>query len=182
MVLAQAARDACGLDEVWFLVNPDPLHKLAVADFANRRAMVGLAVAGRPGFRSDALPPGMVELPHTWVGFQQIFAGFPQSQFKFIVGMDTLLRLDRWEDLESVVNSTAYIVAHRPGTSVDGLSQLRRRLGPLGDDLKVELVDLPTLTDASSTRVRQLLAKGERISELDDGVFRYIAERGLYRS
>jgi len=98
----------------------------------------------------------------------------------FIVGMDTLARLDRWDDFQSVVEQSSFAVAHRPGTPVQELEALRGRLGGLGDRLKVQLFDFDDHGAASSTVIRRQLQVGERPEFLDQRVYEYILAHGLY--
>lgn len=181
IALAEAALRQGGLEAVWFLVNPDPTHKLAEVDASGRRAMVALAVEGRPGLALAPLTPQLNQLPHTWPGFCDIMAAFSDQRFVYVVGMDNFLHLDRWAELESVVRHTTYMVVHRPGSSLDGVAELRQRLGPLGDLLQVTLVDGP-VSDASSTLVRRAIRTGNNYAQwVSPSVGDYIQEHHLYQ-
>src|SRR4029077_11468979 len=51
LILAEACREACALDRVWFVVAGQPPHKLGgPAPVADRLEMVRIAVAGHPAF------------------------------------------------------------------------------------------------------------------------------------
>jgi nicotinate-nucleotide adenylyltransferase len=175
--LARAAKRECGLDEVWWLVNARPVGKHGVTDYGLRVRMTELALQGEAGMWVY----GGVghDGPHTMQAFNEITGGYPETEFVFIVGMDTLARLDRWPDVESVVKDATYAVAHRSGApvAVDGL---RSRLGELGDELKVRLFELDDHTGAASSVIRQQLRAGERSSMLDERVHEYVLANGLY--
>lgn len=175
--IARMVVDSGDCDEVWFLVNPDPAHKLTAVSYADRVEMVRLTIAGRGRMR---VWEGF-GFAHTLAGFREFMAHFPEHQFVFLVGMDAIARLDRWNDVQSVVDSTSYIVVHRPGTGEQELADLRRRLGPLGSRLKAEVLEVSVPQELSSTAVRLALAHGERPVGIHPAVQRYIEERGLYR-
>ena len=184
--LAQAAAEACGLDEVWLLVNPHaagdltaPSHKSGAATFGHRVMMAKLAVDGLPG-ASVYLGPGH-ELPHNMTSFRQIMQTAESNDFVFIAGMDVMAQLDKWDEVETVVENAAFVVAHRPGTGAEAVDGLRERLGALGGRLRAELFEFEGHNAVSSSQVRADLRAGERPATLDERVLEYIELNGLYR-
>lgn len=178
--LATAARRALGLDEVWFLVNAQPWHKAGVSSYEHRLAMVKLAVSGQPGLLVYEGP--LWNRPQTIAMFLELMRQAPVAEFVVVVGMDNLARLDTWKDWQSVVANTTYAAAHRFGTGDAELEALRRRLGPLGRELKVQLFDFKDYGTVSSTGIRRELAAGRQPQALPPLVYDYIVEQGLYRA
>lgn len=193
VALAQAARAAGQLDAVWLLVDAYPVHKANVLPFEQRFAMADLATRDAEGVSAVAVPAGLRRLPHTMGGFAQLMAARPGDRFVMIVGLDTLARLDTWEDHERVVRTAAFLAAVRPGVAAATVSELRQRLGELGAWLDVRLFEFAAHSEASSTAVRQELGRGgqlrdggagrprERPGALSAAVFEYIERHGLYR-
>ena len=177
--LGRAALQKCGLDEVWYLVNPAPEHKDDSAGLAHRRAMVSLALEDQAGL-SLYVGPSVSEA-HSMATFKHIMAEHPAHQYVFIVGIDTLVRLDTWKQAQSIVDSATFAVAHRPGTSLDAIDDLKRRLGAAGERLRVLYFDFDDHSAASSTAVRRALREGRPGAGLDPRVAGYIREHGLYR-
>ncbi|MDB5179023.1 MAG: nicotinic acid mononucleotide adenylyltransferase [Patescibacteria group bacterium] len=176
VALARAAMRECDLAEVWLLVNVASAHKAGVTAYEHRRAMAELAVAGEPGLRVEDYR-GL----HTMAGFAQLMARYPDERFVFIVGMDTIGRLDSWEGFEFVVRNTSFAVAQRPGTG-DELAALRGRLGDeLGTMLDARVFTFADHTEASSRQAREALRRGEQSVELDERVREYVRQQGLYR-
>lgn len=180
MALARAALAVGGLDEVWLLADPAPWHKSVVAGVEDRLTMLALAVAagGEPRVRLVEGDLGMV--PHTLAGFGRILERHAGKRFVFILGMDALIRLDRWEDYESIVNTTSLMAAGRTGLGSVAVEGLRQRLGELGGKLDVRLFEFEH--PASATVIRERAREGVRPEWLEPAVWRYIEERGLYRS
>jgi nicotinate-nucleotide adenylyltransferase len=192
MALAQAARAAGRLDEVWLLVDAYPVRKSNVLSFEQRFAMATLATRDAEGVSATAVPAGLRQLPHTMKGFAQLTAARPGDRFVMIVGLDTLSQLDTWDDYERVVRTVAFLAAHRPGVAPTVVSELRQRLGELGARLDVRTFELAGYNEASSTAVRQELmqagrqfgaAAGRRVrpKALPVSVFAYIERHDLYR-
>lgn len=174
--LAKAAMRASGLDEVWFLVNPDPAHKVNVLSYQHRLAMAELAVAGEPNLRMA--DEQLAEVPHTIAGFRRLMSLYPRDRFVFIVGMDAIGSLDRWDDVESVVKFASFAVAKRPSVKDTVIDTLKRRLRGLGDELVVQIFDFDN--EASSKQAREQIQAGKRPVWLSSRVYDYIEAHGLY--
>jgi len=177
--LAEAALVQAGLEEVWLLANPDPAHKVTVASFDHRQAMCALALVGRAGVEAQRLNREQAARPHVWRNFRQLEREFADRQFEYIVGVDTMLKLATWEDAQSVVRATSYIVMAR--THVDAADWLAWQQGPIGRQVRWRLADPgEAAAQVSSTVVRQELAAGQQPEALDAAVFDYIRRHRLY--
>jgi nicotinate-nucleotide adenylyltransferase len=175
--LARAAMQSCRLDEVWFMVNPVPDHKQGTALVEHRRRMVELTLPERMRLYDGALS----DRPHEPALFRSVMAEQAGGEFVFIVGEDTLVRIDTWKDVESVVTLASYAVARRHGTADDALDKLRVRLGPLSSCLRVQWFDFEDHGAASSLLIREDLRRGRVPRSLDPRVLDYIQTHHLYR-
>jgi len=174
MALVRAALREGGLDEMWLLVNADPAHKIDVMAYEHRLAMAELAVRDEPGVRVVDYRES-----HTYAGFRAFMAAWPREQFVFVVGMDVMAGIDRWDDIKSVVLDTAFLVAQRPSVG-DEVAALRQRLGRVGDLLDAREFEFDAYNMASSRRIRELLRAGEQSEWLDARVAEYISHHSLY--
>jgi nicotinate-nucleotide adenylyltransferase len=180
VALAKAAMDQGGLDEVWLVVNPQAIKqdstKVGLAVFEHRLAMARLATAAP---RLGVYEGELLMRPHTWSTFEEL-AKRDGVDPVFVLGLDALLRIDRWDDVESVVAKATFMVAHR-GTLNDGsLSELRQRLGALGKELKVRKFEFEGFDGVSSSQIKASLRKGERPAGLDPRVLEHILAERLY--
>ena len=168
VAMGRVAMRECVLDEVWFLVNPEPGHKVGVVGFADRLAMVRLAVGGERGL--SAYSGELADKHHNIDVFLTLIKQHPTDQFVFIVGTDVLGQLGDWEDSERVLREAQFAVARR------------ERFGEVALDsrLKVSGFDLVEHAKASSRAIRSELRAGKRPVELDERVYAYVRERGLY--
>jgi nicotinic acid mononucleotide adenylyltransferase len=157
--------EACGLREVWFLVNPDPGHKTGVTGLSDRLAMARLALEGEAG-----LVVGEI-IPHRLADFEHLMGKYPQAEFVFIIGADVLSSMRAWEDYEPAVARVRFAVAHRYGAPAFELDS----------GLQAEMFDFDEYASASSRVIQEELAAGRVPAELDGWVYEYIRDHGLYR-
>jgi nicotinate-nucleotide adenylyltransferase len=202
MAIARAARTRLALDQVLVApVGTQPL-KEAHSSFADRLAMVRLAVAGEPGLVASSvdapLPGGEPNYTlATLQGLQRLLE--PSDQLFFLAGADSFLTLKRWHQCADLLLFCDFIVAGRPGFSlqqindalpegVENRGEYRESAftrfvleGPSGR--RSTLFLLPDLDqDISATEIRAALAGGsEQQTVLAPAVAEYIRCHALYR-
>ena len=97
LMLGQAAYEAFGLDEVWFLPNGNPPHKESSrieASAKERVEMTRLAVSGIPYFRVEPYEAERDAVSCTWQTLEYFRSKYPDDQMFFIIGADSLGYLD----------------------------------------------------------------------------------------
>jgi len=204
IAIARAAMTRLALDQV--LVAPVATQPLkggsGHSSFADRLAMVRLAVAGEPGLTASdvdaALPGG--EPNYTFDTLQRLREHLqPQDELFCLVGADSFLTLRRWHQCAELLLFCAFIVAARPGFSlaqinaalpkgVENIDEHReagftRFTLAGGGGQTSELFMLPDLDqDISATEIRAALAEGsEQQTVLAPSVAEYIQSHALYR-
>ncbi len=194
--IAEEVRKACALDQILFIPAATPPHKATADDvpFAQRLAMVGLAIAGHPAFAVSDIEgrrPGKSYSVHT---LEILRRERPDDDFHFIIGMDSFRDLPLWKDYRHLFELTNLVVAARPG--VAATDPLKLLPVAIRDEF---CYDIPSKTlhhrsgcqvifleetflDISSTRIRRLIAAGRPVRHLvPAAVEDYIANHGLYR-
>jgi nicotinate-nucleotide adenylyltransferase len=202
IAVARAALTRLDLDQV--LVAPvatQPFKAgVATSSFADRLAMVRLAVAGLAGLTAsniDAALPG--DQPNYTVDtLERLRDLHPTDQLFCLVGADSFLTLKHWHRGIDLLLFCDFIVAGRPGFSLeqinaalpDGVQNTAEQTFPryiryalAGPERSTLLYLLPDLhQDISATEVRSALAEGFELEKmLDPAVATYIHTRGLYR-
>jgi nicotinate-nucleotide adenylyltransferase len=204
IAIARAAITRLALDQV--LVAPVATQPLkggsAHSSFADRLAMVQLAVAGEPGLTASSvdapLPDGSPN--YTFETLQRLRSQLnPRDVLFFLLGADSFLTIKRWHQCTELLLFCDFIVAGRPGFS---LRQINAALpkgvrntgehheaaftrfslaGPAGQTSGLFL--LPDLDqDISATEIRAALAGGaEPQTVLATSVAEYIRSHSLYR-
>jgi nicotinate-nucleotide adenylyltransferase len=205
IAIARAALTRLALDQV--LVAPVATQPLkggsSNSSFEDRLAMVRLAVAGKPGLLASSadapLPGGQPN--YTFETLQRLREDLqPTDELFFLLGADSFLTLRRWHQCAELLLFCDFIVAGRPGFSleqinaalpqgVENTGELRAAdftrftlAGAAGQTS--ELFLLPDLDeDISATEIRTALAEGaEQQTVLAPAVAEYIRSHALYRS
>lgn len=181
VALGLAAARECSLEEVWLMVNPQVLQqdssKDGVASLDQRLEMARLAVSG--GSVLSVYEGELASWPHIWETFDEL-ARQEALEPVFVLGIDAFCRLDRWQEVEYVVQNATFAVARRAGVADGELADLRRRLGPLRSQLKVTEFGFEGAEAESSSRAKDSLRIGERPAGLDARVLEYILANQLY--
>ena len=191
--LATMAMREYRLDRVIFLPSAQPPHKnvTPLASFADRLAMVQLAIAGDAGVDSSALERGLPAPSYTIETLRAMARCSEGLRLFFLIGSDALMDLLSWREYDEILRRVSLIVAKRQdqkGTEVD------RFLEKLGYHLVqgswqrsggywpiLILQGVPN--HYSSTSIRECIASGgEPHGETPEAVLTYIREHCLYRA
>ncbi|WP_035102189.1 nicotinate-nucleotide adenylyltransferase [Aneurinibacillus terranovensis] len=176
LIVAEQAKSALGLDEIWFMPAHIPPHKRdqdITADH-HRLAMLERAVAGNDSFRLTTVELDIAreDRPsYTYDTMLYLTNAFPDHTFYFIIGGDMVEYLPRWYKIDELVNLVQFAALARPGYTMNH---------PYGHH--VTAIEMPQL-DISSSMIREKIAKGQSVRYLiPDKVRLYIEENRLYGS
>jgi nicotinate-nucleotide adenylyltransferase len=176
LILAEACREACGLDRVWFVVAGAPPHKPGGrTDVNHRLEMARLAVAGNPAFEVaeiEARRPG----PHYSVEtLDAVARERPEDDLFFLIGADSLVDLPHWRSPGEILKLASLVVANRPGFEPPPFD-----VPP--DARPIHRVTIPPIGIAShEIRRRRLEGRSVRY-QIPRAVEAYIDAHGLYRA
>ncbi|WZO98339.1 nicotinate-nucleotide adenylyltransferase [Isosphaeraceae bacterium EP7] len=177
LILAEWCREACELDEVWFVVAGAPPHKPpgGRTPVADRLEMVRIAVAGNPAFsvsEIEAHTPG----PHYSVQtLETIRLARPDDDLFFLIGGDSLVDLPGWRQPGRIAELATLVAVNRPGAD---LPPTPPGLGP--GDRPIVHVSIPPIGIASSD-LRRRMGQGKGIRyQVPRGVEAYIHAHRLY--
>ena len=183
LAAVQDAAHALGLDQVLFVPNRQPPHKVGqqVSPAADRVAMVERSVAGNPLFALSLIeqqregPSHIVDTMHE---LQDAIGG--DMPLTFLVGCDALPDLHRWYKPEELLEEFSVVVMDRPtGRSVDW-REVERHFPAIRE--QVRMVHVAQL-EISGEDIRRRVRLGLPIRyHVLPAVEQYILDRGLYRS
>lgn len=188
---ALAAQRLLGLDEVWLMPNAIPPHKDGgdITPPHHRLAMVRAVCDAHPGFKlcDIELELAASGTPSYSVNTLKVLKQrYPDCDFVFLMGMDSLLSLPRWHEWQLLPGLCSLAVSTRPGwqpelhklpDSVQNalVSQLSR-----GSTGEIQLLDVPPQPYAS-TEIRKALNKGNFPADMmPKEVTDYIQHHHLY--
>lgn len=179
--VAETAREQLGLDKVLFLPVGDPPHKQdkKVTAVAHRLAMTQLAIADNPDFvpdRTDMERP----LPHTTHSLLPLLHQvYPDSQFWFLIGADSLHDLPTWQRPERIIQQCRLAVYPRPGVTIDWPT-LETAVPNI--ETAVDLIKGPIMS-ISSSGIRGWNRAGHSVRYLvTTAVLNYIHQHKLYQA
>jgi nicotinate-nucleotide adenylyltransferase len=176
LIMAETAREAAGLDEVWFVPAFHAPHKPEppVAAPDQRLEMVKLAIRGNPCFRAEDIELRIGGTSYTVDTMRRLVERHPTVEFHFIVGADMAETLHTWHRAEELLQLVKFIALRRPGSDCDPqrLPEMVRR--------RVDVVDAP-LIGISSSDIRRRVAEGKSVRYLvPDDIYDYIKENRIY--
>ena len=192
---AEEIWQAFQLEEVIFIPSSVPPHKVTekIIEAKHRLEMVNLAISSNPHFSASDLElsrPGRSFSIDTIRFFQERL----EDTFFFILGGDAFAEIETWKDFQNLFSLCHFIVMARPG------SQKNISPSPFPEILIPDFRHAPgekawihhsghrvyfkeiSFLDISSTKVRELIEKGESVKYLIPAeVEAYIQKHGLYR-
>jgi nicotinate-nucleotide adenylyltransferase len=178
LIAAESAREAAGLDEVWFMPTHIPPHKpnMPKASGEQRLEMVRLAIANHTNFRVVNYELTRGGISYTADTVRKLHEKHPSVTFYYIIGADMVMYLPKWMQIEEIVKHVAFIGLQRAGFQVD-LNQLPENLAA-----KVQLAPMP-LIEISSTVIRERERLRQSVRYLvPEKVRMYMEANRLYES
>lgn len=188
--MAEQARDALDLSEVWLMVSPqNPLKDTAnMAPFEARMHMCTLMATGKPWLKASDFE-AKAKTQFTADTVEKLTKTMPENTFFWLMGADNLAQFHKWKDWEKIAKTLPIVVFRRPDTDIAKVK------GPAVDFLapyKVEAnspkVSVPNwrvlenkMVDLSATNIRNG-AVTQGTPALDNEVQRYISDKKLYRN
>jgi nicotinate-nucleotide adenylyltransferase len=175
LLLAERAREACGLNEVLFVCAGQPAYKLStvVAPAADRLAMLELACADNPAFsvsRIEVERPGTTYTVDTLEELHKQLGS--EVELCFICGSDSARQMPEWKDAARIAELCTVLLASRPASE-----RVDVRFSRI---FAVEPFVMPA-RDISSSDIRNRLGHGESTRYLlPPAVEAYAREHRLY--
>ena len=187
LAAARAAMAALGLDRLVFVPAGVPPHKeLAPGSpgLEQRLEMTGIAA-------DQLLMHGAVEVwdtelhregkSYTADTLEEAAARWPGDELWLLMGTDMFLTLHQWREPGRILELAGVCAFGR--TEADGeavFAPQREFLRKTYQGARIATITVPGLVDVSSTRLRELLARGEGRDFLPEAVYGYILREKLY--
>jgi nicotinate-nucleotide adenylyltransferase len=170
LAIARAAAEQFHLDRLLFVPAAHPPHKRGGthAPFADRLAMIELAIAGDPRFEASRLEE-FTERSYSIDTIEQVRSTLGAGdELYFLIGADAFAEVRTWHRWQDVARAVVFIVVSRPGATYEVPESFRA--------LRIDSVTLPV----SSSDIRRTLAAGGRPDVLPPPVFDYVLAHKLY--
>lgn len=185
LMLGDTARDQFGLDVIWFMPNGRPPHKALDSigsDTDMRAKMVTLAIKDHKSFELQDYELKRKEVSYSYETLEYFHAVYPEDEFYFIIGADSLRDIEKWVHPERFLAVCHVLAAYRDGwntrqTMLEHISYLNDKY-----HARIKLLQSPLIA-ISSHELRAKIRAGEPITGLVPAkVEAFIAKEGLYES
>ena len=182
LMLGRQAYTEYDLDVIWFMPSGQPPHKKdrSVSCSAHRCAMVNLAIQTESAFRFSDFEVSRDGSTYTAQTMKRLKEVYPNHQFYYIIGADSLYEIEQWYHPAEVLSSVIFLTADREyrkehRSLADQIDYLTKRY-----HARIHLLHCQEM-DLSSDEIRQAVRSGLPISEhVPQSVREYIDLHHLY--
>ena len=153
---------------------PEPEHRLAMVEkMADALLMPKVVEVSRLELEREGKS-------YTSQTLEAIHEQYPDAELWLLMGTDMFLTLHKWHDPEEILKLAGICAFGRTEQDGEALFAPQREYLAKTYNARVTTITLPGLVDISSTRLRELLARGEGQEYLHPSVYGYILMNRLY--
>lgn len=173
--MALTAAKEYGLDEVWLMPNGSPPHKndrLITAKPSERLAMTQLAIEDCRQEMGKKCPLVLCDYEikrrrtsYSYETMEHFNDLYPDREFYFIIGADSLMDLTLWMEPERLVKTCILLAAVRSGKDESALEEKIREYSSALPGCDIRLLHMPQI-DVSATEIRQRLKENLPVDHL----------------
>lgn len=179
--MALSACQCFALDEVWLIPAGHSPNKdeHTMTDVKHRYQMCELAAQSDIHLRVSRIEIDSAERSYTYRTLEKLTAQYPQNQFYFIMGGDSLDYFERWMHPEIIAElCTILVLPRKPFDKAAMIDKIKQLTQLFQADIRlIESAEYPI----SSTEIRtRLLGHQSRENDFPDGVLNYIRDNHLY--
>lgn len=171
LILAEEVLQKIGLSKIIFIPTNLPPHKDngQVISATHRMKMLRLAIRGNPHFGVSDIEIKRGGRSYTIDTLKELKKIYSGDELYFIIGSDLINYLDDWKDLKEIIAMVKFIVATRPGYSLQNLPDYMTTINICAVDI-------------SAFGIRQCIKENRSFRYLvTEAVRHYILKKGLYR-
>ncbi|MDO4439313.1 MAG: nicotinate-nucleotide adenylyltransferase [Eubacteriales bacterium] len=183
--IAEQASAEFRLDEVWFMPAGDPYFKeqLKVTPANIRLEMTKLCILDtNKNYQVSDIEVLRKGKTYTSDTLTELCYKYPEHDFYFIIGLDSLFQLHKWHRPDIILDSAVILCAARDDYIDEDITKSIDTLKKLYPHTKCNIRILHSnKIDISSTKIREAVKAGIDIKPyVTKSVFEYINQHGLY--
>lgn len=182
LIIAEKAREQFHLDEVLFMPCGIPYTKNEddVLPKDIRAEMTRLAIEDNPFFDISTIEVDKDGSTYTYETLEQLRSDNPNTEYYFIIGADSLWKIEGWREPEKIFANCHLLAAVRDGKSA---VEMETQASYLKDKFGASIFLLNSSNiEISSTMIRTLVKEGSSIRYfVPEAVYDYIIKNKLYR-
>lgn len=182
LMLGRFARDLFTLDEIWFMPNGTPPHKLnesIESRTKHRVEMVKRAISNEKDFVLQLYEVENHEVNYSYLTMEHFREIYPEHEFYFIIGADSLFNIEQWKCPERLLKTCVILAAYRDGKNK---KEMDEQIAYLNEKFGADICLLNTPNvEISSSEIREKLKLHEDVTDMmPTGVYEYILQNQLY--
>lgn len=164
------------LDAVWLIPNGHAPHKDEdkMADAKDRLAMCEFVATEYLFMKTCDIEIISEEYSYTYLTMQKLTQMYPEYEFYFIMGADSLDYFEKWRHPEIISALAKILVVNRDEFTLEDMKEKIQKINELFP-ADIQIVNCPKY-DVSSTEIR----RGEKLDDVLPEVKEYILENHLY--
>ena len=174
--MALKSYEQYNLDEVWLIPNGNAPHKDSdkMANATDRLAMCELVAEEYSFLKTCDIEITSEEYSYTYITVTKLQEMYPEHEFYFIMGADSLDYFDKWRKPEVIASVCKILVINRDEFSESDMTEKINRINEIFS-ADIRIVHCPKI-DVSSTELRTKLDEKDVLPT----VYEYICEHDLY--
>ena len=185
--MAEEALRHFSLDKIWFMPAGLPPHKQneALVSAGHRCNMILAAIQGKEQFELFDYEVKKDSLSYTALTMAELRTMYPETEFYFIIGGDSLLKFEKWREPEKIVKLTKILACGRAGEDDTLVRQKIKELNARWN-CDIRYFEVPMM-EISSQEVRALLSdtngqtqSSDLLAKIPAAVYDYIYTNRLY--
>lgn len=181
LILAENAYEELKLDKIYFMPSKKPPHKLneIILNDEHRIEMIELAIMNNPHFEISCMELEREGITYTADTLEELNRDYPQNDFYFIMGADSLFQIEEWCNIEQIFKLSHIAAAVRDHSTYEDVTG---QITYLTENFhaRIHLLTTPNM-DISSKMLRQNIKNGKSIRYyVPDPVLKYISDHNLY--
>ncbi len=183
LISAENVRIGLNLDKIIFIPTGNIYYKdtKETADVKDRLKMVELAVMDKPFFEVSDIEVRTKGYSYTFETLEKLNALYPDSEFYFIVGADSLDYMEKWKKPEKIFALSKIVAVGREGFSKKENEDKKKKLKALYN-ADIILFNMENV-NVSSTEIRNAVKNGIDFKEkVEEAVYYYIIDNNLYKN
>lgn len=185
LLLAETCREACQLDEVWFVPSAVTPHKQdqSRTPAKQRIEMLELAIAGHTGLKVSTIEIDRGGVSFTVDTLTAIRESQPAAELFFLMGADSLHDFPTWRLPAKICEIATLLVVSRAGSLPPDFEPLKAHVVVEGlTEIRTTQVEMPIVELSSSDIRRRVAAKKSIRFRTPRAVEKYIETERLYLS
>jgi len=170
------------LDKILFMPAGNPPHKnnKKITNAQIRYDLVKKAIESEAKFEISDYEINKSENSYTYETVEHFRKLEPNIEWYFLIGLDSLMDLDGWKNVEKILDNCKLVVYNRAGFTVEQVLKQKHHLEQKFNK-KIEFISMPII-DISSTNIRNNIKVGRNIDYLlPKGVEKIIQSLNLYK-